>query len=1393
MPGRYFNWKLAIVLIIGLVVLVATAFGLRQWQRANRAEQGLALGNKAYEEQKWEEAARQLGRYLSIQREDVGALLKYAKANLNSRPLKRNRLMQALQAYRNVLRVEANNSEAATQLTELYLVMGMAGEAELIAGRYLDANEHPMLRRMLATALVRQRKFAEANSALKDIIAKDPGQILAYDMLARLSETRPEDFPAEPRRLYDEAIAKNPSSALAYIVRAAFYLRRNDPNGLADLDQAEKLDLTDSQVRLSLAQTLVDANSPDRAEEHLAAVEAADPTNQNLWQTRARLALVTRSKAEMVQAAENGLKALASQPWDFMPLATELFIRGERFDLAEDCLSRLYQKDISPEIVAFLRGMLESEKGQIREALKYWQQAIELGYKSPRVRLSVASQYSVLGDRQSVLRHLRALVTEYPNSVDGRVALARELLVAGDWVEASEHAHRALQLSPTNAEAGLLIIRSQVERLADSTNGGQSRAWEDVERQLSVLEKASGGPLHIKLLKFRVLLLRGNLGEAETLLSQVKQDHPSGIRVMLAEASLLYAQDKVDQAISLLARTMEEFPQDVEPAQLLAFLLDEQGNVDESERVLKEAIARIERPASRRELALQLMRFYTLNWDRSERAYPLLSELAEELPEDIPIRAGLLQCESVIKDAKKAQGLVDEIKLLEGEAGSRWRYEQARLWYNSEDFAKLQSQCISLLQENLLANPDDLASRVLLASTYEKGGQVQKALASYRETLNRAPREVSIITLTVAALNRAGENDEAEQILNRAARENLDDPQLRFLQLQNYLLQDRLDLASNILQEFLVSDPNDSGSRLALARLRIRQENFAEAADLLDALETQDPNSLGVMAARIGLNIQQGKGEEAVKICDRIVSELGNASAYILRAQAYNEIGQPAKAREDAERATAMEPNNVQIWLAQSRLYNSIGDADKAEVGLERALALAPDNVQIQKLAFSMLSASGDSQKVARAKAILDKALASNPQDGELQLFKASCLLDEQTPASVESAMRILEQITTEQPKVSDAWALLGALLLRQGQAAKALDTAMRGLVHKPNDRALLMLKGQAEAARSPILAIPTLKQLYDRDPNDVETGLLLADVYIRAGDPVKAAALLRQQLDVCAEPDRRRCRLALAVALHREGKKADAQKELDSLRRSDPNDAGPLLTEVSLLRDDALWEVITRKATEWFQKHPEDTNTPVRIAAIIMEDTQDQAKKTSENILRMVLENDSGCVGAMRILGMLLQTSERVKEAAALYEKALTIQPDDVITMNNLAWIMCEEQGKYKEALGLIERALQVAPGYLDVIDTRGVVYYRLGELDKAIEDFKTCIKLYGADEPGKSGSHFHLARALAAAGQKKEAREHLRNAMDLQSELDNATGGLSAKDVTEARLLLEELSRGG
>jgi tetratricopeptide (TPR) repeat protein len=1390
MPRRYFNWKLAIVLLIGLIVLGATAFGLRRWQRSGRAEQGLVLGNKAYDEHKWEEAAQNLGRYIAVKGDDVPALLKYADAQLKIRPLKSNNLRQALEAYRIVMRIDKNNREAALRLTGLYMALNTPGEAGLIAGNYLKTNNDPEIRRILAASLAVQRKFEEAATELKNIIAEHPEQILAYELLGQLTEQRRESFPDPPERWFDEAIKNNPSSALAYICRAGFYLRNQQAQkALTDLEQAEKLDLSDPTVRLRLAGGFITANVLDKAEQQLMAVQKLTPTDYGLWQTWAQLAQQSRSKEKILTVAEAALKELSSQPWDFMPTAAELFIRAGDLDRATDCISKLRQKDITPETVAFLEGLVADQKGQTLEAVRHWQRAIQLGNKGPRVRLALASALFRLGDTQSSLNQLRTLVSERPDLSEGHLALARLLDQIGSWPEAAKYAQSATQLSRGNLEAILLYLQARMKILATDATSDNTQ-WEEIKKQLLALEEATKGYLEVKLMQLRFAILQRNFTDAETLLAQLKKDHPAQLRIALAEVDLFIAQGKTNEAISKLNETIKEFRDAVEPIRILALLLYQQAEREKCETTIKEALARFEQPITQRELTLLLVDLYS-QWNQTDKAYPLLSELATKIPNDIPIKRRLLTCEQVIKNPEKTQQLVDEIKSIDGEDGWQWRYEQARAWYISPDFEKRRPQIISLLQENLLANPNDQASRLLLAATYDRGGDTQMALSTYRQALDRSPKDMRIIAATVAALYKAKgyDDQEAQEILNRASREKLLHPQLQQLQFESYVRQGEFDSASYILEDIISRDPNNPALLLTDALIKMQQNKFDKAAQLLDKLKTLDPNSMSVIVAQIQLNLQQKKTDEALALCNKIVKDLNNASAYVLRARTFAALRQTDKAIADLEHAIAIEPNNVEVWITRSDFYYSAGQLDKAEADIQQALSLAPNNPQIQKRAALLLLASGNAEKTRQAKSILDKALESNPDDAEIQILKARSLLAEGTAPSIENAAKILQKVTEDQPKISEAWALLGEIFFRQGEPGKAIDIALRGLVYKANDKPLLILKARAEAARSPVLAIPTLRVLLDTDPNDTDTVVLLANMYVATGETQKAVELLRNHLKVCKDAVRRKCSIALAVALYKNENKGEAQTEFDSLFESEPNDAIPLLTQARLLKDDRLWSQLSQSISSWYQKHPKDITTPVAIARELAVVDNSEAKKIAEDILKMILNQEPNSIEAINVLAILLQATNQPEESAGLYQRILTLQPNNVVAMNNLAWIMCVEQGKFQQALELAEKALKIAPDYLDVIDTHGVIYLRMGEFNKAVQDFTTCIKLYPASNPSAATSRLHLAKALAALREKDKALDLLNQILNSESQTRN----LSPRDLIEARNLLDELSKGG
>jgi len=1388
MPTRYFNWKLAIVLLMGLVVLGVGAYGLRRWNTSNRSEHALVLGNEAYDQHRWEDAAEQLGRYLIAEREDVPVLLKYADAQLKVRPTKQNRVQQAIAAYRTILRVDQNNSEAAKELIEIYLGIGSPGEAELIVRRQLETGRNPEFQRMLALALIGQRRFKEAAAELKSVLQEDPGQVSSYETLGLLTEQRPGDFTETAASWYDKAVQNNPSLALAYIARAGFHRRSGAAaQALADLRRAQSLELSDPKARLRLAAELMESDSLDKAEEHLAAIQEAMPEDQSLWRTWAVLALRSKSKEKMLKVAKTGLQALSAQPWDFMSSAAELYIRCGEFADANDCLSQMHEKSIAPAAVEFLRGLAASEQGDLSEAARYWRRSMDLGNKSEQVRLNLASALSHLGDTQSAIRQVRTLVSERPDSFDGHLILAKLLAQTGSWLDVSDHAAKAMNLSPGNPEAVMLHLQAQMQILSTDSGGTNSQLRQDVQRQLSLLEKADDSTGEIKLMRFQFMLGQRMYAEAAALLDQLKETPLPRAKIAVAQAELLIAQDKVDEAIPGLKETAKESPESATVTRYLAILLDQQGKQNECETVIKASLAQIEEPLAHRQLGVLLAQFY-IRWGRGDDAHSLLSTLERKLPGDIPVKRQLLSCEQVVKDPQRAQQIVDQIKSVEGEDGWQWRYEQARVWFAANDFKSRYPQIISLLQENVLANPSDQASRLLLAMSYQRAGEKQLSLSTYREALGRSPDDLRIVIPTVAALYNAKEYDEAERILQRAGRQNLHHPELQKLQLQSSLRRGELNSASDILQDLLSNDPNNQNAFLSLALLKVQQGEFDEASELLTTLKAKDPDSLPVTAAQIQLSIHRDRPAEALQLSDEMVNRLNNASAHILRARAYASLGQREAAIKDLDHAVTAEPDNVEVWVARSDFYRYAGQPEKAVADIRRALSLAPDDLGIQMRAIALFLASGEPSSLREGKALLAKALESNPNDIGLQLLNARAMLAEGTVQAISDAMVVLQKLTDEQPETTEAWVLLGEIALKQGQHGKAMEAALGGLSYRPTNKTLLLLKARSEAARSPVLAVPTLEVLHKLDPNDIDTAVLLANTYIKAGGPRRAVDLLQRQLKVCDASTRRKCEVALAVATYKDGNRGKGQKDLDSLLESDPNDPSPLLAHVELLKDDKLWSQLSQKVIGRYRARPGDPYTPVRIARDLMTSQDSQARSAAEDVLRAILRDDPDCAEAMSVLALLLQIVGRPAESAEIYQRLLAVEPDNLIAINNLAWIMCEQEGQPQRALELADRGLKMNPKYLDLIDTRGVVYYRLGEFDNAIRDFSECIKRYPATTPAGVAAHFHLGRAFAKSGENSKAVEHLNKALDMQ----NRIGGLSTADVAEAQRLLKQLEEG-
>lgn len=1382
----YFNWKLAVVIVISILVVGVTAFGLRKWQRSNRAVNSLQTGLKAFEEQNWPEAVNNLGIYLGVEAEDVDILSKYAQAQLNIRPSKLNNIQQAINAYRIILRVDSANADAAVKLTNIYLVMNMPGEAELIAKRFPDLKNNPELNRIYALSLQVQKKYELAAQELKNIIAEHPDQILAYDLLARLNRFQPGLFTAKPVDWLNQCVANNPSSAMAYVVRAGFNYANKDFDAVAaDLETAEKLGLQDSADHLRIAQLYIAMDLFDKAEKHLEVVKAAEPTNISLWRTWIQLGSKTGSSEKIVSITDSALKAMSAQPWDILPLAAEVYIKNKQYDSAEKCISQLTQNEMDQGTVAFLSGLLAETKGNSYDAVRHWQRAIQLGNKTPR--LALALLMARLGDAQSALQQLNTLVVDDPENINAHLALARLSVKIGDWARVAESSQAVLHLSPGNEEAALLFCQARLNILSSDSAAKNTNEWGNIQNQLTKLSKTSENNIGIKLTLFQSYLLQEQYDQAGQFIEDLKKEYPSEISVDISEARLYIARNQKDKAVEVLKNAISKYPDSITPVEMMAAVLSDQGKQQECEKLINDAVSRIESVEDLRELKLLLVEYNTF-WGDQEKAFGLLETLADEYPDDIPIKHRLLGFKQMVDNPERSKQIIEDIKRLEGDQGWQWKYEQAKLWFAAGNFEQYSTQIISLLKENLLANPGDLSNLVLLAKTYEKTGNLQLAISTYQQALDRAPGDMRIIVPLVAALYKANEYDQADRLLNSIPKDEATHPGLVDLKIQNYVRHGQLESASDILEKLLLEEPENQEARLALAVLYVQQKKYEKADVLLDQIIAFDPESISAIAAKVKLKVVMGDADQAIKICDDTVKRLNTVTSYIMRAKAYFALGQNDKARQDFDTIVAMEPDNYEVWAHRSDFYRNINDNEKAIADIRRALKIDNSNIQIQKRAISLLISSQDPALVAEGNQILSDSLKMQPDNTELMLVKSQLLLTEGTASARQESERILRQITENSPQTSLAWSLLGELMLGQGNQVQALDIAMRGLYYNYNNKALLLLKARAESASSPFLAIPTYKMLSELYPEDFNITMFLVKAYVDAEEYDKAVELANNQLSVRTDPDQiKRCNIALLTALYKDGKKSRAGQIYDTLKNTYPDDSVVLMSYCQLLSEGGQWSDLKNIVTDWMSKNPSDTQTPVNIAEILIsvQNTPDSAR-TAEDIFNMIIAKHPDTAKAIHGLAIVKQMTQDYQEAIRLNRQVLLLEPENTIAMNNLAWMLCQQQGDYKQALEIVNKGLEITPNFADMIDTRGVIYYKMGKFEEAIKDFIRCSQLYSEDMPAAVSTYFHLGKAYAGLKQTDMAIKNLRTSLDMNTRI----GGLTNKEIQEARELIKALS---
>lgn len=118
--------------------------------------------------------------------------------------------------------------------------------------------------------------------------------------------------------------------------------------------------------------------------------------------------------------------------------------------------------------------------------------------------------------------------------------------------------------------------------------------------------------------------------------------------------------------------------------------------------------------------------------------------------------------------------------------------------------------------------------------------------------------------------------------------------------------------------------------------------------------------------------------------------------------------------------------------------------------------------------------------------------------------------------------------------------------------------------------------------------------------------------------------------------------------------------------------------------------------------------------------------------------------------LGLLMAQAGDVDAAEELFRKVLSLQPNNPTALNALGYTLTDLTDRHAEALGYIQRALELQPDDVSVIDSMGWVLYKLERNAEALEYLK---RAYVLDDNPEIAAH--LVEVLWHSGQQAAARQ--------------------------------------
>ena len=519
-------------------------------------------------------------------------------------------------------------------------------------------------------------------------------------------------------------------------------------------------------------------------------------------------------------------------------------------------------------------------------------------------------------------------------------------------------------------------------------------------------------------------------------------------------------------------------------------------------------------------------------------------------------------------------------------------------------------------------------------------------------------------------------------------------------------------------------DPADSAPRFLLGQIYSNlsdeaEENVEKAISEFERTIELDPEHFEALYYLGDLQLERKNYQAAVTSLSQFLQlRPWVVRAYLLKSRAHRGLSDLEAAIETLERSREYDEASLEVVRELGQLYENAKEYEKANALYGEFLAVAEDS----EIEFRQALVLSQQERLVEAVSVLRRLSDNAPDNLRLKVFLGEVL---KRRKSYAEAAEIFRDVLKVEPNNFTANFRLGESLAQMGERQQAIERFLRLLEINGSDQDRILIQTSLafvyQDAREFDKSAELFQTIIRENPEDDLTRLRLTYVFKESGQLEKALALSEELLSKCWDSSyeenshKKHYLIARAQVLSAADQLEKASELLKDQRSHYPDPEELYLVGSQLHLEHKSYRRAQQMIETAISQYPDSEKLRFQLAAI--HERQDE-----------------------------------FEQAEILFRKMLEKNPEHAGVLNYLGYMLADRGVQLAEALGYIERALEIDPHNGAYLDSLGWVYFRLNELEKAELNLTQAARSNDADPTILD----HLGDLYSRLGQYREAHEY-------------------------------------